>query len=88
MLSLVARVQTSFLYTKHVASFGFAVRLAWVRSSQIPDAIVCAHGHPHTHRYTRFTHVRCVPKCRDTLCRETGSHDGRPEMLPLNPVKT
>ena len=31
--------------------------------------------------------LRCVPKCRDTLCRETGSHYGRPEMLLLNPVE-
>lgn len=74
MLSLVARVQTSFLYTKHVASFGFAVRLAWVRSSQIPDAIVCAHGHPHTHRYTRFTHVEAKSQ------RVRQEHPGKREL--------
>jgi hypothetical protein len=31
--------------------------------------------------------LRCVPKCRDTLCPETGSRYGRPEMLLLDPVK-
>jgi hypothetical protein len=31
--------------------------------------------------------LRCVPKCRDTLCPETGSRYGRPEMLLLDPAK-
>jgi hypothetical protein len=43
---------------------------------------------PLRYHSSRAGTLRCVPKCRDTLCRETGSHYGRPEMLPLNPVKT